>query len=75
MRRAISLTLILALPTIPGSVPVVGGVVTVAQSAEAAEAAIDLDRPTRRVIQRGLRNEGFDPGTPDGFSAQSKGTV
>ncbi len=35
--------------------------------AAAAEAALALDRSTRRLIQHGLRNEGFDPGTPDGL--------
>ena len=35
--------------------------------AAAGEAALALDRPTRRLIQQGLRNEGFDPGTPDGL--------
>ena len=28
---------------------------------------LDLDRSTRRLIQQGLRNQGFDPGTPDGL--------
>ena len=34
---------------------------------EAAEAELALDRPTRRLIQQGLGNEGFSPGTPDGL--------
>ena len=38
-----------------------------AQDAAAVEAALGLDRPTRRLIQQGLGNEGFDPGTPDGL--------
>ena len=38
-----------------------------AQDAERVEVAVGLDRPTRRLIQQGLRNEGFDPGTPDGM--------
>ena len=42
-------------------------VVTAAQDASAIEAALGLDRPTRRLIQQGLRNEGFDPGPPDGL--------
>ena len=43
-------------------------VVTVAaQDPAAVEAALSLDRPTRRLIQRGLGNEGFDPGAPDGL--------
>ncbi len=42
-------------------------VVTAAQDAAAAEAALGLDRPTRRLIQQGLGNEGFDPGAPDGL--------
>ena len=37
------------------------------QDAEAVEAVLGLDRSTRRVIQQGLRNEGFDAGTPDGL--------
>ena len=37
------------------------------QDASAVEASLALDRSTRRLIQHGLRNEGFDPGTPDGL--------
>ena len=33
----------------------------------AVEAALRLDRPARRLIQRGLGNEGFEPGAPDGL--------
>ena len=33
----------------------------------AVEPSLALDRSTRRLIQQGLRNEGFDPGTPDGL--------
>ena len=40
---------------------------TVVQDAVAIEEALGLDRSTRRMIQQGLRNEGFDPGTPDGL--------
>ena len=40
---------------------------TAAQDPAAAEASLVLDRPTRRLIQQGLRNEGFDPGAPDGL--------
>ena len=43
------------------------GVSTAAQNAEEVEAALGLDRPTRRMIQQGLRDEGFDPGVPDGL--------
>ena len=35
--------------------------------AAVGEAALALDRPTRRLIQQGLCNEGFDPGMPDGL--------
>ena len=38
-----------------------------AQDPAAVEALLGLDRPTRRLIQQGLRNEGFDPGPPDGL--------
>ena len=41
--------------------------VTAPQDPAAAEAALALDRSTRRLIQQGLRNEGFDHGTPDGL--------
>ena len=37
------------------------------QDPAAVEASLELQRPTRRLIQQGLRNEGFDPGTPDGL--------
>ena len=40
---------------------------TAAQDAEAIEAELGLDRPTRPLIQRGLAAEGFDPGAPDGL--------
>ena len=33
-----------------------------AQDAPGVEAALDLARPTRRLIQQGLRNAGFDAG-------------
>ena len=36
-------------------------------SSAVVEASLALDRSTRRLIQQGLRNEGFDPGTPDGL--------
>ena len=34
---------------------------------EAGEAGLGLDRSARRVIQRGLRADGFDPGSVDGL--------
>ena len=40
---------------------------TTAQDPSAVEASLELDRPTRRLIQQGLRNEGFDLGMPDGL--------
>ena len=42
-------------------------VATAAQDPSAVEAALGLDRPTRRLIQQRLRNEGFDAGEPDGL--------
>ena len=36
-------------------------------SPEAGEARLGLDRSARRVIQRGLRADGFDPGSVDGL--------
>ena len=41
--------------------------VSAPQGPAAAEAALALDQSTRRLIQQGLRNEGFDAGTPDGL--------
>ena len=38
-----------------------------ARAPAAVEASLGLDRPARRLIQQGLRNEGFDPGAPDGL--------
>ena len=37
------------------------------QDPSAGEASLALDRSTRRLIQQRRRNEGFDPGTPDGL--------
>ena len=52
----------------PSTAPGFGAtMVTAAQDASAVEAALGIDRPTRRVIQEGLANEGFDPGAPDGL--------
>ena len=50
--------------------------VTAPQDPAAGEAALALDRPTRRLIQQELRNEGFDPGTPDGlFGPRSRAAI
>ena len=38
-----------------------------AQDSAAVEASLALPRPTRRLIQQGLQNAGFDPGAPDGL--------
>ena len=60
----VSPALVLVLPRTPAF----GAAVTAAaQDASAVEAALGLDRPTRRLIQQRLRNEGFDPGAPDGL--------
>ena len=42
-------------------------VTTAEQDPGTVEASLGLDRPARRLIQQGLRNEGFDPGAPDGL--------
>ena len=40
------------------------------------EASLNLDLPKRRLIQQGLRNEGFDPGAPDGlFGPLTRGAI
>lgn len=47
-----------------------------AQDAAAIEEALGLDRPTRRSIQQGLRNEGFNPGPLDGlFGPRTRAAV
>ncbi len=47
-----------------------------AQDPSVVEMALGLDRPTRRLIQQELRNEGFDPGAPDGlFGPRTRGAV
>lgn len=46
------------------------------QSPSTVEAALNLDRTVRRVIQQGLRNDGFDPGAPDGlFGPRTRGSI
>ena len=52
------------------------GAIAAAQDPAIVETALDLDRPTRRLIQQELRNEGFDPGTPDGlFGPRTRATI
>ena len=64
----LSALVISAAVLMPSTARVLGvTVVSAAQDAAAVEAALGLDRPTRRLIQQGLRNEGFDPGAPDGL--------
>ena len=46
------------------------------QDPAAVEASLGMDRPTRRLIQRGLRNEGVDPGPADGlFGPRTRGAI
>ncbi len=49
---------------------------TAPQGPAAGEATLALDRPARRLIQQGLRNAGYDPGTPDGlFGPQTRAAI
>ena len=75
MRIVAALPVVLALQhTPPGGVVFPSGLPAAAQSAAEAETALELDRPSRRLIQQGLRNEGFDPGAPDGlFGPRTRG--
>ena len=51
-------------------------VTAAAQNESAVEASLGLDRSTRRLIQQGLRNEGFDAGAPDGlFGPQTRNAI
>ena len=56
--------------------PVYGGVVRQPafdhDAASCVEASLSLDRPTRWLIQQGLRNEGFDPARRTGCSASGR---
>ena len=45
---------------------------TAPQEPSAVEASLALDRSTRRLIQQGLRNEGFDPAHPTACSARER---
>ena len=60
--------LLLFIASVPVWNSAVGAAVTTAaQDPSAVEASLGLDRPARRLIQQGLRTEGFDPGAPDGL--------
>ena len=60
--------LLLFIASVPVWNSAVGAAVTTAaQDPSAVEASMGLDRPARRLIQQGLRTEGFDPGAPDGL--------
>ena len=77
MRIVAALPVVLTLlHTPPGGAVFPSGLSAVAQSAAEVETALELDRPARRLIQQGLRNEGFDPGTPDGlFGPRTRGAI
>ena len=52
---------------LPPAAASAASVAAAAQDAATIQTALPLDRPTRRLIQRGLSQEGFDPGPPDGL--------
>ena len=59
-----------------GAAAFLASATTAAQEPSAAEASLSLARPARRLIQQGLRNEGFDPGDPDGlFGPRTRGAI
>ena len=59
MRIVAALPVVLALlHTPPGGAVFPSGLPAAAQSAAEAETSLELDRPSRRLIQQGLRNEG-----------------
>ena len=64
---AVVCVLVVASMAAPGGAVGESLAATAAQDSSAVEASLALDRSTRRLIQQGLRNEGFDPGTPDGL--------
>ena len=49
---------------------------TAAQDSSAVEASLAPDRSTRRLLQQRFRNDGFDPGTPDGpFGPRTRAAI
>ena len=64
---AVVCVLVVASMAAPGGAVGESPAATAAQDSSAVEASLALDRSTRRLIQQGLRNEGFDAGTPDGL--------
>ena len=75
VRRTATLPLafVVCVLVVPGVAATLGGAVgeslaaATPQDSSAVEASLALDRSTRLLIQQGLRNEGFDPGIPDGL--------
>ena len=65
--------------SVPGAPLALGSVqqtTPVAQDPATKEAALRLDRATRRLIQQGLRSVGFDPGPPDGlFGSRTRAAI
>ena len=55
-----------AAPRLDVNRPTVTSVAARAEGGPATEAALALDREAQRLIQRGLREQGFDPGPLDG---------
>lgn len=67
-------------PTLPLAlvvcVLVAAGAAAASQDPAAGEASLELERSARRLIQQGLRNEGFDPGATDGlFGPRTRAAV
>ncbi|MCY4508527.1 MAG: DUF459 domain-containing protein [Acidobacteria bacterium] len=56
-----------AAPRLDVNRPTVTSVAARAEGGPATEAALGLDREAQRLIQRGLREQGFDPGSLDGI--------
>ena len=52
------------------------GLVVTRGNPTAVDASLGLDRPARRLIQQGLRNEGVDPEAPDGrFGPRTRAAI
>lgn len=63
-------------PVPPGAPAVAAAPAAATQDPSAVEAALDLNRPTRRRIQEGLKNKGFAPGALDGlFGPQTRAAI
>ena len=74
--RLLVVVLLALVPSMHAAANLAPGAAPAEQDPLVVEASLNLDRATRRLIQQQLRNEGFDPGTPDGlFGPRTRGAI